>query len=154
MCSAAFSRFPFQLYSVFAAPPRDARRTRFTRPHSRPDFRVFMVQAEDPRAPPRLLNADVYGGGGSSLAALRLRAGVYLLALRPRLVVQSRLQCRLSASAEGGMSISPPKALPDLLRAANGSRPLDTEDGFLYSDERSRRHVFNCVRPYSAVQLT
>ena len=154
MCAVAFSRFPFQLYSVFAAPPRDARRTRFTRPHSRPDLCVFMAQAEDPRAPPRLLNADVYGGGGSSLAALRLRAGVYLLALRPRLVVQSRLQCRLSASAEGGMSISPPKALPDLLRAANGSRPLDTEDGFLYSDERSRRHVFDCVRPYSAVQLT
>ena len=80
--------------------------------------KALLYNAARPRAPPRLVAADLYGGGsyGGGGFGVHLEAGVHVLALRLRMVVQKRISVRL-APAAAPWSIGPPPQVPDLVLA-------------------------------------
>ena len=80
--------------------------------------KALPYDAARPRAPARLVAADLYGGGsyGGGGFGVYLEAGVHVLALRLRMVVQKRLSVRL-APATAPWSIGPPPQVPDVVLA-------------------------------------
>ena len=80
--------------------------------------KALLYNAARPRAPPRPVAADLYGGGayGGGGFGVHLEAGVHVLALRLRMVVQKRISVRL-APAASPWSVGPPPQVPDLVLA-------------------------------------
>ena len=89
--------------------------------------RVHKAMLHDAAAlhrPPRILNGDIYGSspyGGGGFSVGKLRAGVYLLSMRVRAVVQGEPSCNLSPS-RASWSVGPLSQLPDIILPDPDSR--------------------------------